>query len=126
MIELLIVVGILAVLAGVVTLGITQFIGKGKAEAAKTELHNVQTLVTGLMSENQVSLIDPDKLPTELVGIGGPGDGIGCMDTLIWIEPPTTYDISNYMATPLTGKYSVRNDGKVLQTAYPDPNPLCV
>jgi prepilin-type N-terminal cleavage/methylation domain-containing protein len=47
LIELLVVIGILATLAGVVTLGVTQFIGRGGHEAACTELHNVQTAAAG-------------------------------------------------------------------------------
>ncbi len=43
LIELLVVIGILAILAGVVTLGVTQFIGRGAEQASCTELHNVQT-----------------------------------------------------------------------------------
>ena len=51
LIELLVVVGILAALAGVVTLGVTQFIGQGRAEAACTEVHNVQTAVAACMAD---------------------------------------------------------------------------
>jgi prepilin-type N-terminal cleavage/methylation domain-containing protein len=43
LIELLVVIGILAALAGVVTLGVTRFIGRGAQEANCTDLHNVQT-----------------------------------------------------------------------------------
>ena len=43
LIELLVVIGILAALAGVVTLGVTRFIGRGATEANCTDLHNVQT-----------------------------------------------------------------------------------
>jgi prepilin-type N-terminal cleavage/methylation domain-containing protein len=46
LIELLVVIGILAALAGVVTLGVTRFIGRGANEANCTELHNVQTAAT--------------------------------------------------------------------------------
>ena len=45
LIELLVVIGILAALAGVVTLGVTQFIGSGQEEACQTDWHNVQTAV---------------------------------------------------------------------------------
>jgi prepilin-type N-terminal cleavage/methylation domain-containing protein len=58
LIELLVVIGILAALAGVVTLGVTQFIGRGCTEAASTELHNVQTAVAACMIDN--SLADCD------------------------------------------------------------------
>ena len=37
LIELLVVIGILALLAGVVTIGVTQFIGRGAHEAACTD-----------------------------------------------------------------------------------------
>jgi general secretion pathway protein G len=58
LIELLVVIGILSALAGVVTLGVTQFIGRGCTEAASTELHNVQTAVAACMIDN--SLADCD------------------------------------------------------------------
>ena len=52
LIELLVVVGILGVLAGVVTLSVGRFIGTGAAEAAVTELHNIQTAVTAYQADN--------------------------------------------------------------------------
>jgi type IV pilus assembly protein PilA len=52
LIELLVVVGILGVLAAVVTLNIGNFIGTGRTQAAATELHNVQTAVTAFQAEN--------------------------------------------------------------------------
>jgi prepilin-type N-terminal cleavage/methylation domain-containing protein len=45
LIELLVVIAILGTLAGVVVLNVIGFIGSGKCQAAKTELHNVQTAV---------------------------------------------------------------------------------
>ena len=58
LIELLVVIGILAALAGVVTLGVTQFIGRGCTEAANTELHNIQTAVAGCMIDNTIGECD--------------------------------------------------------------------
>jgi prepilin-type N-terminal cleavage/methylation domain-containing protein len=58
LIELLVVIGILAALAGVVTLGVTQFIGRGCNEAAETELHNVQTAVAACMVDNPIASCD--------------------------------------------------------------------
>ena len=52
LIELLVVVGILGVLAGVVTLSVGQFIGEGASEADITELHNVQTAVVAFQAQN--------------------------------------------------------------------------
>jgi len=52
LIELLVVVGILALLAGVVTLSVTQFVGKGASEAMLTEQHNIQTAVAAYAADN--------------------------------------------------------------------------
>jgi prepilin-type N-terminal cleavage/methylation domain-containing protein len=52
LIELLVVIGILALLAGVVTIGVTQFIGRGSHEAACTDKHNVQTAVAAWMVDS--------------------------------------------------------------------------
>jgi prepilin-type N-terminal cleavage/methylation domain-containing protein len=60
LIELLVVIGILAALAGVVTLGVTQFIGRGKTEACETDYHNVQTAVAACMvDKNQTACASP-------------------------------------------------------------------
>jgi prepilin-type N-terminal cleavage/methylation domain-containing protein len=64
LIELLVVIGILALLAGVVTIGVTQFIGRGAHEAACTDLHNVQTAVAAYMvdSSGNVPPADVDTM----------------------------------------------------------------
>jgi len=51
LIELLVVIAILGVLAAVVVPNVSRFMGKGKEEAAMTELHNVQTALTALMAD---------------------------------------------------------------------------
>src|SRR3990172_3785315 len=103
LIELLIVVGILAVLAGVVTLGITQFIGRGRLEAANTELHNVQTAVTGLMADAQIAVFPCDPLGTTLDPTLNPGDLILCTGG----SPAVQYNIIPYVVTDLRGSYQV-------------------
>ena len=52
LIELLVVISILGVLAAVVILNVTKYIGAGEYEAAKTELSNVQTAVTAYMYDH--------------------------------------------------------------------------
>ena len=52
LIELLIVVVILGILAAVVALNVTGFMGSGNVEAAKTELHQAETAVTAAMAES--------------------------------------------------------------------------
>src|SRR4030042_1297753 len=51
LIELLVVVAILGVLAAVAVPNVGKFIGKGKAEAAETELANVMTALTAAMAD---------------------------------------------------------------------------
>ena len=49
LIELLVVISILGILAAVVVPNVGRFLGKGETEAAKTELHNIQTAVMAMM-----------------------------------------------------------------------------
>jgi|SRR3990172_1291930 len=111
LIELLIVVGILAVLAGVVTLGITSFIGRGRTEAANTELHNIQTAVTGLMADKQVSVIG--CVPVNIGDVAGSQNLTICTDTAA--NPDIVYSIAPYVVTTVRGEYSVTTDGRVSQ-----------
>lgn len=57
LIELLVVVAILGVLAAVAVPNVGKFMGKGKEEAAQTELHNVQTAVMAAMADEEVGTI---------------------------------------------------------------------
>ena len=52
LIELLVVISILGVLAAVVVLNVTKYIGSGKTQAAATELANVQSAVAAYMYDN--------------------------------------------------------------------------
>ena len=92
LIELLVVVGILAVLAGVVTLGVTQFIGRGGEEAACTDLHNVQTAAAACRVE---------------VASGTPGaDAADCVDQ-------DTLRSAGYLLTESKCTYTIDSDGVV-------------
>ena len=92
LIELLVVVGILGILAGVVTLNLGGFIGTGQTQAASTELHNVQTAVTAYMADNSGGI------------------------------PAAIADLDPYLvggSAALHGSYTIGADGLVTQTAYP-------
>lgn len=52
LIELLVVISILGVLAAVVILNVTKYIGSGKSQAQATELANVQTAVSAYMYDH--------------------------------------------------------------------------
>jgi prepilin-type N-terminal cleavage/methylation domain-containing protein len=61
LIELLVVIIILGVLAAVVTLAVTRFIGKGKLESANAELVTVQTAIEAALADGNASgFIDAD------------------------------------------------------------------
>ena len=92
LIELLVVIGILAVLAGVVTLAVTQFMGRGQTEACETDLHNVQTAVAACMVDND-----------------GSADACNETDELV----------PDYLLENPLGSYTVDEDGRVDQTDCP-------
>jgi len=60
LIEILVVVAILGVLAGIVIPNVIQFIGKGEEEARATEHHDVQTAVLALLTDANVHELDDD------------------------------------------------------------------
>ena len=57
LIELLVVVAILGVLAAVAIPNVGKFMGKGKAEAGLSELHNVQTAMMAMMADTEITTI---------------------------------------------------------------------
>ncbi len=105
LIELLVVIAILGVLAAVAVPNVGKFIGSGKIEAAKTELHNVQLAVTAGMADASVGTVTAGTLtPTSDFTIAA---GYTAGD----------YIVGTY--TSLNGSYSIIADGTVTQTAYP-------
>jgi type IV pilus assembly protein PilA len=89
LIELLVVISILGVLAAVVILNVTKYIGSGKNEAAATELANVQTAVSAYMYDHTGS------------------------------APGGTDVLSPYFLGSPHGTYSIDGTGKVTLVTYP-------
>ncbi|MHB8084762.1 MAG: type II secretion system protein [Dehalococcoidia bacterium] len=89
LIELLVVISILGVLAVVVILNITRYIGAGLNETAATELNNVQTAVSAYMFDNSGA------------------------------APANTNALSPYFLGTPHGTYTIDSTGKVTQTSYP-------
>ena len=58
LIELLVVIAILGVIAAVVVPNVGSFIGQGKAEAYKAELHNVQTATMAMLVDSTAGVLD--------------------------------------------------------------------
>ena len=140
LIELLIVVAILGVLAAVVIPNVGRFIGRGEAEAAATELSNIQTAVTSMMVDNQLSSLPnpvleanatsdmslfPDTSVCGVAKITDPDGGtfVPLLDKNGYIlyqhditGDGTQNNLVNYVATKDTkGTYYVNSNGTVEQ-----------
>lgn len=108
LIELLVVVAILGVLAAVVVPNVGSFIGRGKAEAYATELHNIQTSTMAIMADSAAGVLDADVLTTA--------------DMSLVTADTGTFVLSNYL-TGLDGTsvtsgctYAFTTTGTVTQT----------
>jgi type IV pilus assembly protein PilA len=130
LIELLVVVAILGVLAAVAVPNVGKFLGKGKKEAAETELHNVQTAVIATMADSSVGTItgtephdfgdidqDQSTAGEDLIVDDGPDGVAGTSDDI------TVGEFLVGGADRVQGDYDVMNDGTVHQMAYPGFTP---
>jgi len=121
LIELLVVIAILGVVAAVAVPNVGKFIGRGKAEAYATELHNVQTSAMAMLADSETALLDATDAavnadPTAATATKDM-DNIKTTDT-------TPRVLSSYMTglDPTTNEvktgcsYRFGTDGTVLQT----------
>lgn len=127
LIELLVVVAILGVLAAVAIPNVGKFIGKGKSEAASTELHNVQTAVMAAMADSTTANVTAgEPYPGGNINFGdddgdpSTGTKIDCIvdDT---VSPNIT--VGEFIvggANNVTGSYIIEADGTVHQEWYPN------
>jgi len=106
LIELLVVVAILGILAAVAVPNVGKFMGKGKTEAAKTELYNVQTAVLAGMADAQVVSIP-----------GGTLSSAGDVDIVTGNQTVGDYLVGGI--DNISGTYTVETDGSVSQDSYP-------
>ena len=94
LIELLVVIAILGILAAVAIPNLASFMGKGKSEAASTELSIVQTSIVAFMADNGGAI--PASGDDSATGIG------------------------LYLSSPLHGTYTWdTTTGAVLSQTYP-------
>ena len=69
MIEMLVTVGILGILSAVAIVNLVRFTDSGTVEAAETELINVQTTVSAMMIDNDISTLpNPVTTPSNDMG----------------------------------------------------------
>jgi len=94
LIELLIVATILGVLAAVVIPNVGRFIGRGEAEAAETELSNIQSAVTAMMVDNLIS-----ELPNPVIEANATNNMAAFPDTsAVGVDKLTDPNSDNYQA----------------------------
>ena len=117
LVELLIVIAIIGVLAGVALPSIGKFVGKGKTEANATELQNVQTAMDLAMADpaSLLTIVDVASACGDLSIIGG------CTVTGASTPVDLTDDVylsPDYMRTSATRcAYSWIDTGLVTQDA---------
>ena len=119
LIELLVVVAILGVLAAVAVPNVGKFIGKGKSEAAATELHNVQTAVMAAMADAATGNVSGGcAIGAGTENFGNTGHATTKPFTGTNIVVQGTYDVGDYItggATSVSASYSVDVEGTVNQ-----------
>jgi len=94
LIELLIVIAILGIIAAVVVPNLGRFMGRGKVEAANTEVHNVQTAVTACMVENNWATCSGTVGPGDASSVTGPSSATPTVGT-----EPHAFFTGNLQAT---------------------------
>ena len=106
LIELLVVIAILAVIATVVVLNVSSFIGAGRVQAANTELHQVQTAIVSYQA---------DDGEYEFSGAIGPEDNYP-------VDAPATEGVHKYLTNPgsLQAVYTVEAGSVVNATLVED------
>jgi prepilin-type N-terminal cleavage/methylation domain-containing protein len=123
LIELLVVVAILGVLAAVAVPNVGKFIGKGKAEAASTELSNIVTALTAAMADAVSANVSEGVVPPSVVANFGntgmsPQKPYTGGDILVATVSGTDYHVGDYVtggAANVAGSYSIDTTGKVTQ-----------
>ncbi len=125
LIELLVVVAILGVLAAVAIPNVGKFLGKGKTEAASTELHNVQTMVIAAMADANTGNVTGGNpvIPNTAINFGD-DDGLPATTTKIdcVVSPDPLKTVGEFIVggyQKVTGSYAIDVEGTVKQIWYP-------
>ena len=122
LIELLIVVAILGVLAAVVIPNVGRFIGRGKTESAATELTNVQSALTSMMTDQGIQSLSGNNTANSIANATNdmslfPAAGSGGNACLYYFAGNTAV---NYVVSQnTTQKYWVNDQGEVSQVKLP-------
>jgi len=118
LIELLVVISILGVLAAVAVPNVGKFIGKGKEQAADTELHNIQTAVMAAMADASTGNVTAGNFGNKNQTVPPSGSENLKIATVGGVD----YWLSDYVVggyEKVSGYYAIGATGTVTQTAYP-------
>ena len=124
LIELLVVVAILGVLAAVAVPSVGKFIGKGKSEAAETELANVMTALTAAMADAVSANVSGGcAVGAGTENFGNTGHATEKPYTATACNVTASYGIGDYIAggvANVAGSYSIDVNGQVSQIWFKD------
>jgi prepilin-type N-terminal cleavage/methylation domain-containing protein len=109
LIELLVVIIILGVLAAVVTLAVTRFIGKGTLESANAELVTVQAALEACLAESNAAEFTADSVATPWDGTLGTSPGCDTNDD----GDADVFAFDEMRTHKFKADYTVSEDGEV-------------
>jgi type IV pilus assembly protein PilA len=113
LIEILVVIAILSVLAGIAVPNVGKMIGRGEAESYQAELHNLQTGVTAMIAASANGVLDSeytDISDMSLVRVDGGSENLTLYMTGL-----------NPDGTVKTGcTYTISRDGNMILQSTPD------
>ena len=120
LIEVLVVLAVFGALASVVVIHVGKLSGAGKPESYQTELHNIQTTVTAMLSESTTGLLDDTIAAGDAEYTNAtPTDDMSTIQTtdttpLVLSSYLTGLDSDGKVKSGCT--YRFGTDGRVLQT----------
>jgi type IV pilus assembly protein PilA len=121
LIELLVVIAILGVLAAVAVPNVGKFIGKGKIEAANTELANVQVAMTAALAEAQIGTLPGTNGSETTVTLSSANDFTVYANAAD--NPTETVTVGEFLQggyQKLAGTYTFGDNGSITDAEYPD------
>ena len=113
LIELLVIIAILGILAAVAIPNVGSFMGKGKTQAAETELYNVQLATMAAMAEAEVGTVTAGDFGDTDQNQSTPG---------VDLSVSANISVGDYIiggVDNVQGDYDIAADGSVTQIAYP-------